>query len=264
MNPLVSVIVPTKNSEKFIDKCLESIKNQTYKNIEIIVVDNNSTDKTKEIALKYTNKVFNKGPERSAQMNFGASKSSGKYLYRVDSDFYVEPNVIQECVDKCEKNGFDCVAVHNTSDPTVSFWAKVRKFERDMYKGDDLIVGARFWSKKSFDAVGGFNEKMIALEDYDIHNRLLENGFSIGRIISEEIHLGEPKTLNEICSISYKYGKTLSTINKDRRMISQLNPIRKAFFLNLPKFLLHPILTISFLIMNICKLIQFNRGSAKK
>lgn len=75
--PLVSVIVPTYNSEKFIGACLESIKNQMYTNIELIVVDNNSTDKTKEIAWRYTDKVFNKGPERSAQRNFGAKNSIG-------------------------------------------------------------------------------------------------------------------------------------------------------------------------------------------
>ena len=74
---LVSVIVPTKNSEQFLEKCLDSIKKQTYKRVEIIVVDNNSTDNTKKIARKFTNKVFNKGPERSAQMNFGAKKAKG-------------------------------------------------------------------------------------------------------------------------------------------------------------------------------------------
>ena len=72
--PLVSVIVTTKNEEKNIANCLKSIKNQTYKNIEIIVVDNNSDDRTKEIAGKYTDKVFNHGPERSALRNLGAER----------------------------------------------------------------------------------------------------------------------------------------------------------------------------------------------
>ena len=57
-NPLVSVIIPTYKSSRTLEKCLESIKNQTYKNIEIIVVDNNSTDNTKEIAKKFTQKVI--------------------------------------------------------------------------------------------------------------------------------------------------------------------------------------------------------------
>ena len=58
-NPLVSVIIPTYNSSRTLEKCLESIKNQTYKNIEIIVVDNNSTDNTKEIAKKFADKAIN-------------------------------------------------------------------------------------------------------------------------------------------------------------------------------------------------------------
>ncbi|AEF97132.1 glycosyltransferase family 2 protein [Methanotorris igneus] len=58
LDNLVSVIIPTYNSEKTIGICLESIKNQTYKNIEIIVVDKFSNDNTVEIAKKYTDKVF--------------------------------------------------------------------------------------------------------------------------------------------------------------------------------------------------------------
>lgn len=83
----VSVIITTKNEEKNIASCLESIKNQTYpqEKIEIIVVDNDSIDKTKEIALKYTDKVYNFGPERSAQRNFGVRQAKGKYILYLDS-----------------------------------------------------------------------------------------------------------------------------------------------------------------------------------
>jgi len=99
---LVSVIVPTYNSEKFLFQCLESIKKQTYKNTELIIVDNNSADNTKEIALSFCHsredglpageagnlvQVFNKGPERSAQVNFGvkhARGGEGKILNQVE------------------------------------------------------------------------------------------------------------------------------------------------------------------------------------
>ena len=64
--PLVSVIITTKNEEKHIENLLQSIKRQTYKNIEIILVDNYSTDRTREIARKYTDKIYLKGPERSS------------------------------------------------------------------------------------------------------------------------------------------------------------------------------------------------------
>jgi glycosyltransferase involved in cell wall biosynthesis len=79
-NPMVSVVVPTCNSAKTLDICLKSVKEQTYPNIEIILVDNSSIDNTREIAEKY-GKVFIKGPERSAQRNFGARQSNGEYLF---------------------------------------------------------------------------------------------------------------------------------------------------------------------------------------
>lgn len=82
----VSVIITTKNEEENIANCLESIKQQTYpqEKIEIIVVDNNSVDKTKEIALKYTDKVYNFGPERSAQRNFGIRQARREYILSLE------------------------------------------------------------------------------------------------------------------------------------------------------------------------------------
>ncbi len=65
--PLVSVIIPTRNSTRTIEICLQSIKKQSYPKNEIIVVDNYSWDKTKKIAQKYA-KVYNKSPERSSTM----------------------------------------------------------------------------------------------------------------------------------------------------------------------------------------------------
>ena len=69
------MIVTTKNEEKNIENCLQSIKSQTYKNLELIIVDNFSDDKTVEIAKTYEAEVYLKGNERSAQRNFGAAKA---------------------------------------------------------------------------------------------------------------------------------------------------------------------------------------------
>jgi glycosyltransferase involved in cell wall biosynthesis len=57
---LVSIVITTYNNSRTLKKCLESIKNQTFADIELIVVDNNSTDDTKQIALEYTDKVYDK------------------------------------------------------------------------------------------------------------------------------------------------------------------------------------------------------------
>ena len=116
--PLVSIIIPTYNSMNTLAKCLQSIKNQSCDDIEVIVVDRGSTDKTIEIAKSFAVKFFvvaNK--ERSGQINYGVSQARGKYIYRVDSDFILEPTVVEDAVQKSENGGYDAIYVPNISDP---------------------------------------------------------------------------------------------------------------------------------------------------
>lgn len=247
---LVSVLVPTRNSAKYLRLCLESIRNQDYSPIEIIVIDNDSTDGTVSIAEELADEVLTWGPERCAQLNKGAKIARGKYLYRVDSDFVLSPEVVKEAVRACQ-SGADAVAVHNDSDGTVSYWARVRQFERAMIKFDTLIVGARFFSRDAFESVGGFDESMVAGEDYDIHNRLLRRGFRIAAIEASELHLGEPTTLWEIADKSFYYGRTIGRfISKNgSRGVAQLSPFRGAMIKNWVRFLREPTMALGYIIM---------------
>jgi len=253
--PLVSVVIPTRNSEATIEKCLRSLAEQSYKNLEVIVVDNYSGDRTREVAKHYGVKICLKGPERSAQVNFGAEKAVGKYIYRVDSDFVLQPDVIREAVESCEREGYDAILIHNTSDPTVSFWARVRKAERDCYKNDKLNVAARFWKKEVFLAVGGFDETLVAGDDYDLQNRLVKSGFEIGRINAGETHIGEPRTLAEVVRKHYYYGKNMgSFIRKDpRKALRQLSPLRESYAKGLSNFFSDPILIVGFVIYQLVR-----------
>ena len=100
-----SFIVPVYNTEKYLKKCLDSLVNQTYKDFEIIVVNDGSTDKSSSIISKYQKKykniiVINKENEGlSMARNRGVQKSSGKYIIFVDSDDYVSNKLLEE-VDK--------------------------------------------------------------------------------------------------------------------------------------------------------------------
>jgi len=248
--PLVSIIVPTKNSAETIEDCLESIRRQSYSNIEIIVVDNYSRDKTLDVTKKYDAKVYLKGPERSAQVNFGVSKASGKYVYRVDSDFVLEPSVVHEAVQSCEKFGYDAIVIHNTSDPTISFWAKVRKMERDSYRNDEINVAARFWKKEVFEAIGGFDVNLIAGDDYDLHNRLLKGGYKIGWIKAQETHIGEPRNMAEIFRKHYFYGQNLGRfIEKNQeKALRQLSPMRRSLVKSLSGSCQEPTIIMGFFV----------------
>lgn len=260
--PLVSVVVPTFNSEGFLERCLASVRGQTYPNIEVIVVDNYSTDRTREIAKKCADLVLLRGKERSAQVNFGVRHARGKYVYRVDSDFVLEPTVVEEAVRKCEVEGFDAVCIHNTSDASVSFWARVRKLERDCYADDELNVAARFFKKEVFEKIGGFNERLVADEDYDFHNRLLGSGYKIGKIKAQEIHVGEPKSLSEIAKKHYYYGKMIGEFLEANagRGVKQLNLIRPAFIKHRKEFAEHPSLTLGFIVYQLVRYFSAGLG----
>ena len=147
---IVSVIITTRNEEKNIGNCLESIKKQTYPQelLEIILVDNNSTDRTKEIASKYTSKIFNKGPERSAQRNFGVEKSSGEYFLYLDADMILSAGIIADCMKKVRDDS-EIVAFYISEIVTgKKFWSQVRRFERSFYDAT-VIDCVRFVKKEN-------------------------------------------------------------------------------------------------------------------
>jgi glycosyltransferase involved in cell wall biosynthesis len=254
-SPLVSIVIPTKDSADTLGRTLESISNQTCRNYEIIVVDNHSTDDTLTIAKRYTNKIHLIGPERTAQVNFGIKNAQGKYMYRIDSDWILEPTVLEQAIKKCEEEGFDAILVHNSDDPTISFWGRVRKFERDMFQQDDLNVATRFVRKDIFDKVGYFDENMVAAEDYDLHNRILAAGYKIGRISAKETHIGAPGTFMDIIKKHYYYGTTLPVFlaKNPKRGMKQLSPLRPAYAKHWRLFFKHPVMTLGFLIYQVAR-----------
>ena len=107
----ISIIVPIYNAEKYLNKCLESLTKQTKKELEFILINDGSTDKTEEIIKEYQDKRIkyfkNKNQGIGKTRNFGISKSSGKYLMFVDSDDYLEKDACEILYKKISKEGAD-------------------------------------------------------------------------------------------------------------------------------------------------------------
>jgi glycosyltransferase involved in cell wall biosynthesis len=249
LEPLVSVLIPTKNSADYIEACLRSIVQQTYKRIEIIVVDNFSNDRTLAIAKNYTTHIYSRGPERSAQVNYGASHATGEYIYKVDSDFTLNFDVIRQCVSKVIA-GYDAVVVHNSPDVSVSWIAKVRKFEVDMYKGDLTHSSARFVRKEVYKAIGGFNETITAGEDYDFQNKLNRCGYKTTFIDAEALHHGEPRFFWKHMKKYFLYGRDFVNYKHENQDESsrQLGLVRLVYVKNWKKFVRSPMIAILFII----------------
>lgn len=173
---LVSIIVPTHNSERFLENCLASIKAQTYAPIELIVVDRDSTDATPQIARKYTPHVYNHGPERSAQRNFGVAKAKGDYVAIIDSDMELTPQVIAACIGKITNDPDAKGVIIPEESFGIGFWARCKALERSYYIGNDTIEAARFFARSTYISLGGYDEALIAGEDWDLSARLRQLG----------------------------------------------------------------------------------------
>lgn len=174
-NPLVSVVVTTKNEERNIETCLRSLLVQTYAPIEIIVVDNSSTDRTKEIARSLTDKVFDRGPQRGAQANYGMlTVAGGPYVMYVDADMVLSPGLIEACVGRMSRE--DCVALQ-ISEIILGrrFLSRVRRFERSFYDGT-VIDAARFFRSDALRRVGGFDESLNMVDDWDLDKKVRQIG----------------------------------------------------------------------------------------
>ena len=185
--PLVSIIVTTKNEEKNIGRFSKSAKNQSHRNIELVVVDNNSNDKTKEIAGKYTKKVFNKGPERSTQRNYAVTKAKGKYALVLDADMDIGKDVVKQCVEKAENDQDIGAIIIPEKSYGKGFWAKTKALEREINKGEEYFEAARFFPKKIFDEYNGYDTNLTGPEDWDLQQRISRK-YKIERIKSTIKH----------------------------------------------------------------------------
>ena len=209
--PLVSVVVPTRNSETHLAQCLDALAAQTYLAIELIVVDNDSGDRTREIAAPYTDKIFIKGPERSAQLNFGFSIAAGKYVYYTGSDLWSDPDLVEQAVRKCEEEGFDAVYMNVVTDVTgPNLWQRVRALERRCYYKEPGMSAARFYRKGVVEALGGLDESLSGVsDDLEFQHRLDTAGYRTGFIDADEHNLAEYDSLKTVVARSLYYGSRI-------------------------------------------------------
>ena len=250
--PLVSVIIPTYNSEKTLRLCLESIKRQTYKNIEVIVVDNFSIDRTVDIAKSYGAKIVQERAERSKAKNVGLRLAKGQYVLFIDSDMELTSKVVEECVTLIEskpKVGGIIIPERSIGN---SYWVKVRDFERSFYRGT-LIESPRFFRRDIALKVGGFDEDLVFYEEATLPYKVENIGYDIrARIKAEILHHEDDFSILEWLKKKYYYGKTARKyVERYKRYGSkQTDPLgRFGLFLKNRRFYSKPLLALGVLIL---------------
>lgn len=211
MPPLVSINIATYNSEKTLTECLDSIRGQTYKNIEIIIMDSYSKDKTLDIAKEYSAKIVSASNLAMAR-RVGAETSRGEYIFLLDSDQILDKNVIEKCVTTCEDEGYDGVTLFEKSLITKNtFVEKVIAYDKEIFHSlhdDDPIKGTaipRFFRASYFKKVEFEKNPPITFEHTIIHHKIVQMGAKI-KFIDAYIWHHETSTIGEVARKFFRYG----------------------------------------------------------
>ena len=183
MDPLVSFIVTTKNEEDYLGKCLKSIRNQTFRNIEVIVVDSFSEDKTVVIAKRYADKTIVEDCLMPTGRNIGAKCAKGDILAFVDADIVLQDDWLENALSELKDN---VVAVTSDLFPDeeglknmILYWYLT------LSKSILFMVGipnvghsgtAALVRKDIFYKVNGYPNDIVACEDIAFTSRLKKYG----------------------------------------------------------------------------------------
>ena len=253
-SPLVTVIVTTRNNHETLEACLASIDVQNYSPIELVVVDNNSTDDTKAIAKRHTSQVYNKGPERSAQRNYAFRRSKGEYLLIIDSDMELDVDVVSACM----RVALNDPNVGGVIIPEESFgegfWAQCKRLERSFYVGQDTIEAARFFTREAFRKAGGYSEDMTGGEDWDLSRRvgsLAAIGRAAAYIHHNEGHLYFGKTARKMYYYAQHAVEYFARNPTNSALTDQSGPLARyrLFFSQPGKLLRNPIVGFGMLVL---------------
>ena len=183
MNNLISVIVPVYNAEKYIDRCLNSIVNQTYKNLEVILVDDGSTDNSKKIYDRFQKEdnrikvIYQNNKGASAARNLGIIISKGEYISFVDADDWVDLKYFEILYNNLIKNNADISCCDNLrTSKHKSVFSNISKIyildsttnilkfylEKELTSPWAKLYNKKFWKNNRF-PIGKTNEDIFTI-----------------------------------------------------------------------------------------------------
>ncbi|NHN54956.1 glycosyltransferase family 2 protein [Calidifontibacter sp. DB0510] len=214
--PLVTVVVPTRNNERTIEACLASVREQSYPRVELIVVDNHSSDATPQIAQRYADLLLTAGPERSAQRNAGIERAQGEWVLWLDSDMILPPTSVQVAMETAERTGADAVAL---PERTIGdgFWTACRALERECYLDQPLLHNPRLLRRELLTGAGAFHLGMSGPEDADLRLRLRAAGRRIELAPIVVDHDEGRLTVADVLRKRYYYGRSIPAFAAEHR-----------------------------------------------
>ncbi len=213
VKPLVSIIVPVYNVAPYLDQCFGSLKNQTYKNLEIILIDDGSTDESKELCEKFANEDSRvvlkrqKNGGLSSARNTGLSFANGKYVTFLDSDDFITNDYVEFLYDLIKKE-----------DALISICSRYERKENGELKN----------------VAADYSSKTMPVKEA-LREMLNENGFNVsawGKLYSRELFEKAPKVRYPVNKVHEDLGTTYKLFLKAYRSA----PDKKISFGAEPKY----------------------------
>lgn len=197
-NALVSVLLSTYNSEESIGESIDSLLSQTYKNLEILISDDGSTDSTKEICKKFQLKdervLFSSNKKNvglTKSLNNLAQKASGSLIARHDADDISLPYRIEEQIQFMKTKKLDAVTSrslvkqNNKKRPGISFYIPDKLL---INRKNPFIHGTLIIKKNVFQEIGYYDERFYYAQDYKLFYDLLDKGYKV-KTLNKELYI---------------------------------------------------------------------------
>lgn len=226
---LVSIILPTANLAKKIIKCLESINNQSYKNIEIIVVVPSKSDEFINLAKKYNFNLIYCSKGKNVSRNRGYEQSKGEYLLLLDDDMRLSKKVIFECVETALKGDYKAVAIPEIEEKSKGLYNKIRILEKIIVASDIYVTAPRFIKKDVFEELGKIDPRLDPIDEGDLKAKLKEKEIPYATTKSI-IVLSSKNRMSSLRSRwfhMYKRGQKMPLFNLLHPDSNQLRPIKR-------------------------------------
>lgn len=243
-NPLVTITIPTLNSEKSLPLCLDAIKKQTYRNIEVILVDGNSTDNTVSIAKKYhVQRIISCTGGLLESRIKGVNNANGSFVLLLDSDQILEKTTVERCIQTSHTGGYKMLALGEQVYKCTSVLEWLFRCDRTIietvldYDPKTSVILPRFFEKPLLkkaisnipshivDSVGGPDHAILYWESWKITNKITS--------IPHAVFHMEPSSVVHFVKKFYRWGKTgisAKTIPEYKSLMSDKERFRKGLF----------------------------------
>lgn len=259
VRPDLTFVVPTKNSIRTIERCLLDLRSQEGLDVEVIVIDNGSDDGTAEVAERLADRFETRGPERSSQRNRGLELASADLVAFIDSDMYLTPRVGAEARTLIERDGLDAIVIPEIS-VGEGFLADCRALEKSLYVGDADVEAARVFRADRVRSIGGYREDLRAGEDWDLSDRYLATGASVGRTGAVIVHDDGRVSLRDMFHKKRYYGQSFADYLRTRGEESERRLARPAILRRPGRLLRRPVHAVGLVLLKVVEVTGLTVG----